>query len=260
MIARSLLWVGLIAMSSGCIVPRVAGYGMTAAPIGAGGADVGMALGVAYQQETSAPSGTTVVTSSTTRQTQFPAFEANAQLGLSDQISLNVHASQAGLQPGVKVTLVREPVMVAVIPQLGGGFVSSGGSSQTTVGGSTTTTEQQGTTSFTFLGGVHVIASLPVGLYAGLGYDFQYTSRASPNLGGNGSTTLTQQAHNTGLAIGYELRLGNIALRPEVAVLFTPLAKNQSINGSNPQDQADTSGLFLYPNITVSGVAPGRGK
>jgi len=45
MMARSLSVAVVIATSAGCIVPRSAGYGFTAAPLGAGGADVGLALG-----------------------------------------------------------------------------------------------------------------------------------------------------------------------------------------------------------------------
>ena len=50
MIARSLVVAGVLAWSAGCIVPRAAGYGLTAVPIPAGGADVGLALGGIYQQ------------------------------------------------------------------------------------------------------------------------------------------------------------------------------------------------------------------
>ena len=53
MIARSLVVAGVLAWSAGCIVPRAAGYGITAVPIPTGGADVGLALGGIYQQESS---------------------------------------------------------------------------------------------------------------------------------------------------------------------------------------------------------------
>ena len=52
----------------------------------------------------------------------------------------------------------------------------------------------------------------------------------------------------------------SIALRPELAVLFTPLAKNQSSNGTTTADQPDSSGLFLFPNITIAAVSTPHGK
>jgi len=265
MIARSLLMAGVFAvtaLSSGCIVPRAAGYGFTAAPVGAGGADVGLAMGFIYQQESSTTEPITGTTStSTSRQTQLPAFEANAQLGITDQLAVNLHASQVGLQPGAKITILRDPVMLAVVPQIGGGFITKGASTSTTIGGNTTTTEGNGGTSFTFLGGLHAVVSVPAGFYAGLGYDFQYISQATQQQGGGGNTiTAYQQGHNVGGVIGYELRLGALALRPEIAVLFTPLAKNQSNNGSTTADQPDSQGIFLFPNISIAAVSSPQGK
>ncbi|HZN93857.1 MAG TPA: hypothetical protein VFB81_14195 [Myxococcales bacterium] len=260
--ARSLSMAGMavvIAASAGCIVPRSAGYGFTAVPLAPGAADVGLSVGGIYQQETSAPQSVgSAVTTSTSRQTQIPAFEANAQLGITDQVSLNLHASQAGIQPGVKILVVKDPVLVSVVPQIGGGFVSRGASTSTTIGGGTTTAEGNGVNSFTFLGGVRAVVSLPVGLYGGLGYDFQYISQATRDAATMNVTTATSQAHNVGGAIGYELRLGGLALRPELAVLFTPLAKNQANAGGTTSDQPDTGGLFLFPNVTVAAVSSGK--
>jgi len=225
---------------------------MTAVPLGVGASDVGLALGGIYQQETSSEPGTG---SGTSRQTQIPAFEANAQLGVTPQVGVTLHASEAGLQPGVKITALHDPVMLAVIPQIGGGFVTR--ATATTSGG--TTANGNAITSFTFLLGVRAVVSLPVGLYAGLGYDRQYISQAIRNANGT-TTTDFQQAHNVGGAIGYELRVGSIALRPELAVLFTPLAKNQSNNGITTADRPDSSGLFLFPNITIAAVSTPQGK
>ena len=259
MMARSLTVALVIAGASGCIVPRAAGYGFTAAPLGAGGADVGLTLGAVYQQESTAPQTVgSATTTTTTRQTQLPSFEANAQVGLGDQLSVNLHASQAGLQPGVKIIVVRDPVLVAVMPQVGGGFVGRGGSNTTVIGGNSTTTDGDGTSSFTFLGGVRALVSTPIGVYGGLGYDFQYISQTSTNAANGNTTVATSQSHNVGGAVGYEIRIGPIALRPELAVLFTPLSKNQSNNGGTTSDQPDTSGLFLFPNVTVAAVALGK--
>jgi hypothetical protein len=261
MIARSLVVavvLAVTAVSSGCIVPRSAGYGFTANPVGAGGADVGVALGAIYQQESSTTQPITGTTNTTTsRQTQLPAFEANAQLGITDQLAFNLHASQVGLQPGAKITILRDPVTVAVLPQIGGGFITKGATTTITIGGNTNTTDGDAGTSFTFLGGVHAVVSVPAGFYAGLGYDFQYISQSNRQAANGNTTTAYQQAHNLGGAVGFELRIGALALRPELAVLFTPLAKNQSNNGNTTADQPDSSGLFLFPNISVAAVAPG---
>lgn len=264
MIARSLVVAvtfAVTALSSGCIVPRSAGYGFTAAPVGAGGADVGVAMGLIYQQESSTSQPITGTSNtSTSRQTQLPAFEANAQLGVTDELAFNLHASQVGIQPGAKITILREPVMVAVLPQIGGGFITKGATTSTTIGGSTTTAEGDAGTSFTFLGGVHAVVSIPAGFYGGLGYDFQYISQSNRQAGNGNTTTAYQQAHNLGAAVGYELRIGAISLRPEIAVLFTPLAKNQSNNGTTTADQPDSSGLFFFPNISVAAVSSPHGK
>src|SRR5437868_8293704 len=96
MIARSLVVavvLAVTAVSSGCIVPRTAGYGFTAMPLAPGAADVGVALGLIYQQESSTTSPGGATNTSTSRQTQIPAFEANAQLGITDQLAVNLHAS-----------------------------------------------------------------------------------------------------------------------------------------------------------------------
>jgi hypothetical protein len=258
MIARSLVVAGVVALSAGCIVPRSAGYGYTAAPLGMGGADVGLALGGVYQQESS--TNTQNNSTGSVRQLQIPSFEANAQLGITDQVGVNLHASQAGIQPGVKITVLRDPVVLSVIPQIGGGFVTNGGSTTVNVGGMTTTVESNGATSFTFLGGLHAVASLPMGVYVGLGYDFQYVSQASKDAQSGTTTNAYQQAHNVGGAVGYELRIGSIALRPELAVPFTPLGKNQTNNGTVTADAPDSSGLFLFPNITIAAVSTPHGK
>lgn len=258
MMARSLMVAVVFAVSAGCIVPRSAGYGFTANPVGAGGADVGLAMGLVYQQESSTQTVAGTSSTSTSRQTQFPTFEANAQLGLSDQLAVNLHASQVGLQPGVKITVLRDPVTVSVVPQLGGGFITRGSTTNTTIGGSTTTSEGNGTTSFTFLGGVRALVSHPSGAYGGLGYDFQYISQATRTAVSGNTSTAFQQAHNLGAAVGYELRVGSLALRPELAVVFTPVAKNQSNDGNTTSDQPDSGGLLFFPNLTVAAVAPGK--
>jgi len=264
MMARSLSMAGMavvIAASVGCVrvVPRSAGYGVSAVPLAPGSADVGLAMGGFYQQETSTPQGMGGTTSSsTTRQTQFPAFEANAQVGITEQVTLNLHTSQAGLQPGVKILVLKDPVLVTVMPQLGGGLANLGVSNTTVIGGSSTTTDLFGFNSFTLLGGVRALVSLPAGLYAGVGYDFQYYSQTTRDVPNGNTTTLTSQAHNVGGAVGYEIRIGSLALRPELAVLFMPLSKNQSNANGTTSDQADTSGLFLFPNLTVAAVSPGK--
>jgi len=251
--------VAAVAPATGCIVPRSAGYGFTGAALGPGGADVGLAMGLVYQQEANAPQTSgTGTTTTTNRQVQLPSFEAHAALGITDQVAVNLHASQAGLQPGVVITVLKEPVQVSLVPELGGGFVTQGASTTTIIGGSSTTAEGNGASSFTILGGARALVVLPQGLYGGLGYDFQYVSQGSRNAVSGVTTTTTSQAHNVGAAVGYELTLGSIVLRPELAVLFTPLAKNQTNASGTTADLPDSTGLYLFPNVTVAAAAKGK--
>src|SRR5687767_4795554 len=156
---------GAVVLSSGCLTPRSAGYGVTARPLKGGGAEAGVAMGVVYQTVSTAPqdvAGARVVT--TTRGLQAPSFEANAEIGLSDEMGLNLHFSPAGLQPGVKVTFMYGPVQLAILPAVAFGYSNNSTGTATTINNNTTTSEGATTSNVAFLAGVKVLASVLGGL------------------------------------------------------------------------------------------------
>src|SRR6476619_3898865 len=105
---RSASLVLVISMSLGCLtVPRSAGFGQTAYNPSAGGGDVGVTAGAAYQLHSSKPEATTGTTTiSTERTLLLPSFEGNALIGVTDAVGLDLHLSMAGIQPGLKFSYV----------------------------------------------------------------------------------------------------------------------------------------------------------
>src|SRR5579863_2218069 len=101
MVQRSLI-VTLALWSAACVLPRSAIQGQTAAPVGAGNAEVALSAGLGYQIDNQPPvvSGGTSTTNST-ETFWLPGFEGNAQYGFTDWLGLNVHVAKAGLQPGI---------------------------------------------------------------------------------------------------------------------------------------------------------------
>lgn len=246
-------------LSSGCLTPRSAGYGVGAGALKMGGAEAGVAMGVVYQTVSTAPqdvAGARLVT--TTRGLQAPSFEANAQIGISDEVGLNLHFSPAGLQPGVKISFMKGPVELAVLPAISFGYSTNSTGTATTINNTTTTSEGAITSNLGVLAGLKILASVPGGLYAGVGYDFQYTSQeqrqnptATPNV-------TTGMGHNVTAAAGFELKMGALLLRPEAAVVYTPLTGSQTVQGTSTTTNPDTSAWHFFPNLTVAVSSEGR--
>lgn len=276
---RMRIWLCcLAALATGCLVPRSMVYGMSAAPVGRGATEVGVFTGVQYAAQTNPPFETTDVGGDPVRNqlmaTSFaiPAFEANIQHGFSDHVGLNVHLSPAGVQPGLKWTLNKSRVAhIALLPAIAFGYGSGYSEVQfSAVDGILRKRDPRQTTSFTFLGGLKVIASHKSGIYGGVGYDFIFNRSLERAILGTGNTqdevsTLTQSGtHQISAAIGFDIVLGLVHLKPEVAFAISPLIASEVTNRVPANETtASASGGFgwaIFPGFTLSVASPPRAK
>jgi hypothetical protein len=230
---------------AGACIPHSAAVGQTAVPIATGGAEVAMSIGVAQSRNTvyendgdpAGPQEDTMV------QTQLPAIESNFLYGLGEQLGLNLHASSAGLQPGLKITVVNGPELhVALLPAFGIGVFSQ---SDPDDAGSTGSFD-----SITILAGGRVLLSSTNGVYGALGYDFQRTSADDPD---TGEEAATYDFHRMTGAIGCDIHLGKgFHVRPEMAVLYglAGTATDESTMGVT--QEADLDSLVLFPSVTFA--------
>lgn len=256
---------------AGCITPRSMTVGMTAAPVGRGATEVGVFGGVSYASQTN-PIFRTETASTQTEGRAFaaPGAEANVQYGFTDQIGLNVHASPAGVQPGLKWTLTQSKyVHLSVLPAVGLGYasysqtISSAGENDELVPGAPTTT-----TSFTFLGGVKMLFSHRAGFYAAVGYDFLLnrslasSERGTSATGERTETLTTTTMHQVSAALGFDVTLGMVHLRPEIAFAVYPgIAATATTRV--PPDETRVSGrggfgFAILPGFSLAMASPAR--
>ncbi|GMU59831.1 MAG: hypothetical protein AMXMBFR34_15940 [Myxococcaceae bacterium] len=277
---RSWLVLALAAVSSvGCVVPHSMTLGQMAAPVGRGAMEVGVFTGVQFGGQsdppytTTTPAGETVTNQKGTGGVALPGAEANLQYGFTDQVALNVHASPAGLQPGVKWTVNKSKVAnFAILPEVAIGYGSYG--STVYAAGPTGVQMPVSPTSnnaFSFLGGLKLLVSHRSGFYAGVGYDFQMLrSRATSQIGTGGTTdnveTVTfTTGHQIAASVGMDIAFGMVHLRPEVAFCVTPgLASTTTtrIMGS-PDNVLSGGGGFgwaVFPGFTIAVASPRREK
>jgi hypothetical protein len=129
-------------------------------------------------------------------------MEANVLYGLGGGAALALHAGPLGVQPGFKYTLSHGDFDVAVLAEAALNFIALQGSSNLAQPGN----------EFTLLVGGKALLSNRSGWYAGLGYGFQGTW-----FNGNG----IPMAHNVTAAVGVDIALGKLRLRPELAGMLT---------------------------------------
>jgi hypothetical protein len=258
---RSLLVLALALTSSACLLPRSAVLGQTAAPVGAGAAEMAISTGVAYQIDNTppvtgggqpCPNPTTACTSAQTQTLQIPSFEANAQVGFTDWLGLNLHVSSAGLQPGLKLNLASGTFNFAILPELAFGYAQQGHSTTTGTAANSTTTSGNTDYYFSFLVGAKLLASHSSGLYGAVGYDFQNLSTSTVDNKGFNQGSQSQAAHVISANVGWSFTIGSIQLRPEMAVLILPSNTNGTGVGANTASFSGGSGLVLYPNLTIA--------
>jgi hypothetical protein len=259
------LLAGLLAV--GCVTPRSMTLGMMAAPVGRG-TEVGVFTGVGYASQTG-PVITTMTNDGEVRtQTQnralaLPAFEANVQKGFNDRFALNVHASSAGIQPGLKWTVNRSRVAhFAILPAVAFGFGSNGSSQFVQqANGAQTEVNPASTTSFTFLGGLKLLFSHRSGFYAGAGYDLMFNrsnSGTQPNVNADRTETVTQTVgHQIMGALGFSIALGQASLRPEIAFAVYPGISqtiSSRVGSSSTGDQTLVGGFgwAILPGFSIA--------
>lgn len=223
---RWVLIAATLAAATGCITPRSVMLGQTANTVGAGNAEVALAMGGSFARMTPAGAGTSTNASSTLF--TVPEFEGNVAFGLGEALDLNVHLSTAGIQPGVKLLLATGEWKLAILPEFA--FLYAGSNSGSNA------------SSRNIMLGLKGLASHTSGLYGGLGYDLRLFERGATS-GAGASETMS---HFANLAVGYELKMGTVSVRPELAVAFAPvfsLAENAEGIGTE---------LIVLPNVTIA--------
>ena len=250
--------------------------GQMAAPVGRGATDVGVHTGFIYASQTNPQFpgqdgiGDPIKTNERTAGFTIPAFEANINTGFNEHVALNVHASSAGLQPGLKLTLNKSKVAhVALMPQVAFGYASLGAS--TFVAGEDgvlVETAPRSQTSFTFLGGLKFLFSHRSGFYAGVGYDFIFNRNY--NAAVVGATNVTDKSeiiysttgHQISASVGLDIKLGWVHLRPEVAFAVTPgIAQSLTRRLGTDETTVGASGgggWALMPGFTIAIQTPRR--
>lgn len=263
---------------SACIAPRSISYGQMASGVGRGATEVGVMTGFMYASQTTPPvqtsdgNGGTTTSQTTTRGFAMPAFEANLEHGFTRKLGLSVHASSAGLQPGIKITVTDSRVVhFALLPSVALGYGSLA-DSQFTAGSDGLLRENNPstTTSFSLLTGLKFIFSHQSGFYLGAGYDFMYTrSFRSGVVGAIGAQdkveSLTTAGHHviTGAA-GFSITLGMLRLRPEVAFSVTPGITSTTTTAVGATTTAATafggSAWAILPGFTVAIATPAQAR
>lgn len=249
---------------SGCItVPRPAVLGMTASPLGAGRTEVGLSGGVAVLSETEPPQTTSLlgitVSDWTTRGGVSPQAEANVHHGLSDWLGLNLHVSQAGIQPGLKITLLERVVTLALMPEVGFGLLAGQTGATQFVGSSRTDAAPLSELRWLLVAGGRFLLSHPnTGVYFGVGYQFQLAGQNLSQKDGTRellSQSTTHTLHNVQAAFGWEVRSGNLRIRPEFAAVITPEWSTSLSSGGTQALRSGGNGFLLLPNVTFAAVS-----
>lgn len=266
----------VLALASGCIVPRSMTLGQMAAPVGRGATEVGVYTGVLYASQTNPTFdardaiGDPIKTTERTNGFSIPAFEANLQTGFNEHVALNVHASSAGLQPGLKLTVNKSKVAhFALMPEVAFGYSSLGGSVFTAgADGVQVEGSPSSKTSFTFLGGLKALFSHRSGFYAGVGYDFIFNRNYNASVLGGGNVSDKQEVinsttgHQISASIGMDIAFGMLHLRPEVAFAVYPgIGQSRTVNVAPDSTTVGASGGFgwaIFPGFTLAIATPRR--
>lgn len=236
--------------ATGCITgnPHSMVYGRTAAPLGAGRAEVAVSPGLMFEDLSQANQNTRGSSSQTTTAVTFPTAEGNLDYGLGDFVDVGAHLSLVGLQPDLKIAVVRGPINFAIAPEMAFGLAHASSAAQ--VGGSS----NQSLNALTFMAGIKLLVSHESGAYAGLGYDFEHTGLSTSDGSGSafGSSGEDFNAHNISAAFGYSTH-GRVILRPELSFVFCPSQGVSQTSGSFSQAQPNSNSFFvIMPSLTVA--------
>lgn len=250
--------------------------GQMAAPVGRGAMDVSAYTGVLYAEQTNPKYearndiNDPIQTEEASKGFVLPSFEANLQYGFNENVAFNVHGSSAGIQPGLKWTVNRSKTAhFALMPQVAFGYASN--SIATNVYGQDGV-QQPGApttnTSFTFLGGLRAFASHKSGVYGGVGYDFIFNRNFSKTRIGTGNASVEQDlihqttGHQISINLGFDITLGFVHLRPEIAVALYPgIGQNRTVNTGADTTTQSASGGFgwaIFPGFSIGVQSPRR--
>lgn len=274
---RMRTWLCCVALlTSGCIVPRSMILGQMAAPVGRGVTDATVFAGVQYAEQTNPryegrnDIDDPIATEEKTTGFSAPNFEANVQHGFNENVAFNVHASSAGIQPGLKWTVNRSKIAhFALMPQVAFGYASTGtavntyGNDGVQIAGQPTTR-----TSFTFLGGLRAFASHNSGFYGGVGYDFIFNRNFSKTRVGDSNASVEQDTifsttgHQISVNVGFDIAIGFVHIRPEIAVAFYPgIGQSRTINTASDSVTQSATGGFgwaIFPGFSIGVQSPRR--
>jgi len=253
--------------TSACLTPRSFTVQQMAAPVGAGATEVGVFGGAGYISQTNPPSSGFEGVDPVTNQAQnrgfaLPGAEANLQQGFSDHIALNIHASSAGIQPGLKITVNKSRVAhFALLPAIALGYSSLASSTfQSRSDGRLVEVNPTSTTSFSLLAGFKMLASHRIGIYGGIGYDLMLhrtLTQSAPNLTSDRTDTLmVSLGHQISFAIGWDVAIGRVHLRPEIAAAVYPgFSQSFSTRVGSTSSDATVSGGFGWAILPGLGIA-----
>lgn len=238
--------------SAGCLMPRSMAIGQMASLPAAGGVEAGVTGGLGYGTDNAPPqtNGGVTINSSTTN-LALPLGEANLQYGITDAIAFNVHGSTAGVQPGVKIAVMKGGGLdVAVLPELGYGRISMSNTSSATINNATQS-EVNDTVESTLLVGAKVLFSAPSGVYGGLGYDYSSATFTQGKQGETPDETDTV-SQNLTLGAGYNIAWGAVSIRPELDLLYAPSVTTTDKTKDGTTTTTGGSGWMIFPNVTFA--------
>jgi hypothetical protein len=234
---RSLVLLTAAIAAPACL-PYSAAVGQPATSVRTGGTEVGATIGIGHQRITP---DREFGPDETTSMTQTPRLEGNILYGISDTLGLNVHVSDAGLQPGVKIVVVPEGnIHIAILPAFAFGRFG------TTQEDTDRPDDDSAMTSLML--GARAIVSAPDSVYGAIGYDFQRVSNSGD---GDVGDDATFKIHNLSLAIGIDLPFGGARIRPELALLYAGKATVEDDDAAQDFDR-----LVVFPSLTIAVATP----
>ncbi len=261
------MWCVLCVAGSGCLTPRSFTVQQMASPVGAGATEVSVFGGGGYISQTNPPTSGVDGVDPVTNQVQqrgfaLPGAEANIQQGFSDHLALNIHASTAGIQPGLKITVNKSRnAHFALLPAIALGYSSIANSTyQSRADGRLIEVNPTSTTSFSLLAGFKMLASHRIGIYGGVGYDLMLhrtLTQSAPNLTVDRTDTITVTlGHQISFAIGWDIALGRVHLRPEIAAAVYPgFSQSFTTRVGSTTNDSSVGGGFGWAIMPGLGIA-----
>jgi hypothetical protein len=232
----------LLACSCTIMIPRTTVLGQTAAPMTRGTTELALSAGAVYTHEGSQSTGCTT-NCSTMTYVQIPTFDGSLSTGLSETVDFNIHGGNTGLQPGLKLNLLRGDVAVAFEPQLGLGYVHA---KKVSSSGSTSNSSED---DVLFAPGARLLISGSSGTYFGASYTFGYLHGSSDN------ETSTYSEHELLFGLGHEFVAGALRVRPEVDFLLVPKRSwgdDYSSGGYSQSTSGDYDGKSYSIGLSVT--------